>query len=486
VPMSRESPLGGLDARLGDGIERLVRAKHRLRLARLGSAQALDGRTGGWWAHGRPPPRAGCRLEVLIDGADAFTAIAEAIAGAQDHVHVTGWHVAPSFELVRGREPVVLGQLLAEAAERADVRVLVWAGSPIVLFHPTRREVTDAVRGLTRRTRIRCEPDPREHPLHCHHEKTIVVDGKVAFVGGIDMTDFAGDRYDVGAHPARRQLGWHDVGTRLTGPAVSDVAEHFALRWRELTGEPLEVPAPPAAAGEHTVQVVRTVSDGMYDAIPRGDFRILESYVRAIEQAERYIYLENQFLWAPEIVDRLAAKLRDPPHPSFRLVIVLPSRANNGQDDTRGQIAVLESADEGRGRLLAATLRARSGHRDDRLYVHAKVGIVDDRWLTVGSANLNAHSLLNDTEMNVVCDHRELARETRLRLWAEHLELDVGQLADREPADLVDEHWRPIAFEQLRRRDAGEPATHRLLALPGVSRRSSRLLGPLVGLLDDG
>ena len=93
---------------------------------------------------------------------------------------------------------------------------------------------------------------------------------------------------------------------------------------------------------------------------------------------------------------------------------------------------MLAEADDGGGRFLAATIRSRSGGRDDPLYVHAKVGIVDDRWLTVGSANLNAHSLINDTEMNVVTDDAGLARDTRVRLWAEHLELDPDD--GRRPA----------------------------------------------------
>jgi phosphatidylserine/phosphatidylglycerophosphate/cardiolipin synthase-like enzyme len=168
------------------------------------------------------------------------------------------------------------------------------------------------------------------------------------------------------------------------------------------------------------------------------------------------------------------------------VVILRPSRANNGHDDPRGQLGVLEAADDGAGRLLAATLRSRSGTRDDRLYVHAKVGIIDDRWLTIGSANLNAHSLFNDTEMNVITDDAALARDTRLRLWAEHLEVDQSAIAGRAAGEVVDELWRPIAFEQLGRRSAGDPPTHRLLALPGVSKRSMRLLGPLQGLLDDG
>ncbi len=264
------------------------------------------------------------------------------------------------------------------------------------------------------------------------------------------------------------------------------MADHFAMRWRELTGEDVTQSGALESTGPHTVQIVRTVAEDMYEAVPRGDFRILESYRRAIRQAESFIYLENQFLWSPEIVSGLAQKLADPPSEEFRVVILLPSRANNGQDDTQGQLAVLESADDGQGRLCVATLRSLSGTRDDRLYVHAKVGIVDDRWLTIGSANLNAHSLLNDTEMNVVCQDADLAREARLRLWSEHLEVDPEQIADQTPSAVVDGLWRPIAQEQLRRLRAGDPPTHRLLMLPGVSRRSSRLLGPLVGLIDDG
>jgi phosphatidylserine/phosphatidylglycerophosphate/cardiolipin synthase-like enzyme len=127
------------------------------------------------------------------------------------------------------------------------------------------------------------------------------------------------------------------------------------MRWEEVTGDDLGRSREPTATGSHTVQVVRTVAEGMYDRLPRGDFRILESYIRAIRNAERYVYLENQFLWAPEIVSQLAERLTNPPTDEFRLVIVLPSPANNGHDDTMGQLAVLESADDGRGRLSVAT-----------------------------------------------------------------------------------------------------------------------------------
>jgi phosphatidylserine/phosphatidylglycerophosphate/cardiolipin synthase-like enzyme len=485
------APVAKADALLGTAIESTIKIHHRRRLARLGHRGVVDPPLGATlFATGEPPPREGCRLEVLVDGATALPAIAEALRGARSHVHITGWHLAPHFELVRGDHPTVIGALLAELAERIDVRVMVWAGAPVPLFHPTRKEVEADVETLIRDTNIQCRRDPREHPVHCHHEKTIVVDDEVAFVNGIDMTDLAGDRFDASDHEARRRLGWHDVGTRLTGPAVADVADHFAMRWREVTGETLPPPVRPApleGEGTSTVQVVRTVAEDMYDSVPHGDFRIMETYVRALRSAQRFIYLENQFLWSPEIVDLLVDKLERPPTPDFRLVVLLPAKANNGADDTRGQLAVLAEADDtGNPHFLATTIRSLSGHRDDPLYVHAKVGIVDDRWMTIGSANLNSHSLLNDTEMNVVTDDAALARATRERLWSEHLQLPAAEIADADPVKIIDRHWRPTAMEQLRRRDAGQPPTHRLIALPGVSKRARRLLGPLQELFDDG
>ena len=233
------------------------------------------------------------------------------------------------------------------------------------------------------------------------------------------------------------------------------------------------------------MQVVRTVPNDVYDFVAAGDFRILEAYTRALRSARSLIYLENQFLWSPEIVRILAAKLRRPPQDAFRLVVLLPAKPNNGADDTRGQLGVLAEADDGNGRFLAATVYARSGTVTDPLYVHAKIGIVDDAWLTLGSANLNEHSLFNDSEMNVVTCDAALARDTRLRLWAEHLERPVEDVAG-DPAQVVDELWRPIAAEQLERRRRGEPVTHRLCELSGVSRHAMALLGPLQGFVVDG
>ena len=421
---------------------------------------------------------------MLIDGSEALPRMAADMAAATSHVHLTGWFLSPELALSREEEPLVLRTLLAELAEKLDVRVLLWKGAPIPAFRPSRGDVRAMEESLTRHTKIETALDACTGATHCHHEKTIVIDDRIAYVGGIDLTIDGGDPYDTPNHRARGGIGWHDVAVRIEGPAVRDVAEHFRLRWQGATRETLPAAASTEMAGDVELQVVRTLPAGTYRAARNGDYSILESYVSALRSAEHLVYLESQFLWSPEIVDILADKLTHPPADDFRVVVLLPARANDGADISRGQVAALIEADEGDDRFLACTVYAREGKLRDIVYVHSKVGIVDDRWLTVGSANLNAHSLLNDTEVNIVTHDERIARATRLRLWGEHLERDEPDIAG-SPASVVDDLWRPIATEQLHRIERGEPLTHRLVRLPGVSRRRRRLLGPLQSHLYD-
>jgi phosphatidylserine/phosphatidylglycerophosphate/cardiolipin synthase-like enzyme len=476
--------LARADSAVGDGIEALVRAHHRRRLARAGWEKLFEP-SPSLWAAGEPPPRPGNEIGILIDGTSFLPRLAAELELAESHVHIAGWYVSTELALVRERDRRVLLDLLAELARKVEVRVLLWAGAPLPLFKPSRADVREIAKRL-RGVGVKVALDAKERPLHCHHEKLVIVDDRLASVGGIDLTTFHGDRYDSSEHPWRPALGWHDAGALVRGPIVADVAEHFRFRWQEVAGRELPAPEPSTKAGEHELQLVQTIPEKVYGACRRGAFRILESYVRAFHSAERLIYLESQFLWSPELVEILVDKLRRPPSDDFRIVAVLPSHPASGDDDSRGQVGVLVDADAGAGRFLACSLYARDGASRELIYVHAKIGVVDDRWLTIGSANLNEHSLFNDTEVNLVSCEPALARATRERLWAEHLELPIDDVRGREPSQLVDERWYPIAEEQLDRRNRGEPLTHRLVRLPGASRRSRRLLGPLQGLVVDG
>src|SRR5438309_2517038 len=244
--MPARSPRDAVEDALGHVVERLTTSHHRRRLARVGWTAAADPPPDGW-AVGEPAPRPGNALTVLIDGGEALHAMVTEIAQARSHVHITGWHLTPIFAMTRGEQPVVLKELLAEVSARIPVRVLIWAGVPVPVMRPWRGDVRKVREELIAGTRIQCALDARERPLHCHHEKTIVIDDRIAFVGGIDLTNFNGDRWDTPQHEARGEVGWHDVAARITGPAVQDVADNFAMRWQATTGEKLPAASTPSA-----------------------------------------------------------------------------------------------------------------------------------------------------------------------------------------------------------------------------------------------
>lgn len=199
---------------VGEAVSAQICAHHERRLRRLGWSEALAP-ADGVWARGDPPSRPGNAIEILVDGAEALPAIANELQTARSHVHLTGWYFSPDFALMRHDEPLVLRNVLAELAERIDVRIIVWAGAPLPLFRPSRREVRLMRDELTAGTRIQCALDSRERPLHCHHEKTIVIDDRVAFVEGSTSRSIGSDPFDTGTHRARGGIGWHDAAVRI-------------------------------------------------------------------------------------------------------------------------------------------------------------------------------------------------------------------------------------------------------------------------------
>ncbi len=484
APRFLESATVKVGHAFGERIDDAVRSRHRSRLRHVGWERALDVSELGF-ANGTFPPRQGNALELLVDGSEALPAIAAELARAESYVHLAGWFFSPELHLSREEEPVVVRNLLAELAERVDVRVLSWKGAPLPLFKPSQRDVREMLEALAHHTKIQAHADGCTGFTHCHHEKVIVIDGRVAFVGGIDLTLDGGDPWDTPSHVARGGIGWHDAAVRIEGPAVADVEQHFRVRWHGTTREILPRPTVSEAAGDVEAQVVRTVPARVYRSLRQGDYSILEAYTAALRSAERFIYLENQFLWSPEIVSILADKLEDPPSDDFRVLVLLPARANDGADISRGQVAALIHAADETTRFLACTVYARERNLRDPVYVHSKIGIVDDRWLTLGSANLNAHSLFHDTEVNVVTLDERVARAARIRLWSEHLELSPEEVEDVDPVELIDQRWEVVAAEQLELLENGEALTHRLVKLPGVSRRRRRLIGGLQSHLYD-
>ena len=313
--------------------------------------------------------------------------------------------------------------------------------------------------------------------MHCHHEKTIVIDDRVAFVGGIDLTSESGDRFDTNHHPARASVGWHDASARIEGPAVADVAEHFRMRWHEVHGRA-------ARRGRR-----RPSAGGRCRAADRAHRS--RAHLRR-RSARRLPHPRVVRAGAPACASgsstsrtsssgrprsrRLREKLADPPTPDFRLLLVLPAKPNSGDDDTRGVLAELIDADGGTGRILACTLYARAGRRR-RPDLRPRQGRDRRRRLADPRLGEPERALALQRHRD---EHRRPRRpsspvQTRLRLWAEHLELPLDQIP-ADPIEAIDELWKPISKEQLERRSrpsahaSARPAAERLAANPAHPR----------------
>lgn len=420
------------------------------------------------WFRGDFPPHRHNDVQPLIDGDQYFSDLYDALQSAQERVTIAGWCLTPLMPLRRQGEEhsSLLAEVLAEVSQRAEVLILLWRGAP-GLFAPTQHMTRELHQTLQRiAPRVRCELDNTAPFSHDHHQKAVTIDGRLAYVGGMDLSTFQGDRWDTTDHALRFGPNWHDVQLRLQGEIVRDVEQNFCQRWNVVTGEALE-PLPQAAldpSWDTAAQVVRTIPTGFYPFAPDGIYGIHHSLVAAIRQAKQFVYLENQYLWAPEITDAIIEAMKGPQAEKLRIVVVLPAKAMDGKYDNDEHVRALTQTDGGRGIFHAYTLYAggpaegNTGHRHMPIYVHAKVGIVDDEWFSVGSANLNRRGIVTDAEMNVHGISPAVARALRIRLWAEHLGMTEEEVAAIEPIDLIDHQWHDAAQTVQERVRTGAPS----------------------------
>ncbi len=450
----------------GPVIHPIVHRGHRRALERAARGREGEASTTSWWSDetrwfpAGTPPREHNSVMPLIDGDVYFERLHAALVEAKHYVYIAGWCLTPNIPLLRGTpEDIVqtrLVEVLSEVSKRVPVRMLLWSGAPAVI-KPTTKQVKAAQKMFRRHARgdLKCELDRTAALSHCHHQKAIVIDGELAFVGGIDLTTFAGDRWDKPGHQLRASVNWHDVSTLLEGEIVADVEENFRQRWQEATGDKaLPHRTLSVDKSKQTIaQIVRTIPPGRYRSLSKGEFGIHNFYIEAIRRAERLIYLETQYLWSPEVMDALIEAMDRKRGQSFRIVVVLPAKATSGKWDNDRHVEKLRKADAGLGIAEVYSLCSSgpaSGLHPFQYrptYVHAKVGIFDDEWLTIGSANLNDRGMVTDSEMNVVIKDGSLALATRADLWAEHLNLSKREVAAQDPLSLVDTIWRQRASD---------------------------------------
>jgi len=401
---------------------------------------------------------------LLIDGDDYYREFYRAAESAEHYILMSGWQFDSDAELLRGPDaehaqgPVTLLKFLnhlCETKPALQIWILAWDFS--LVFAAEREWMQRVVFDWTTNERLQFRFDDNHVERGCHHQKFVVVDGRYSFLGGLDLCD---DRWDdrrhLKANPLRLSRGvphkpFHDIQAYMRGRLVCEALEElFVARWERAGGKPIELPpvelasSPsqrvgldgllPLRAGE--VALSRTDPFGAPDG-PKLCNEILKLHVAAILAAQQLIYLETQYFSSRAICEALEQRMRDARQPALEIALVLNMRGETLKE--QAAVGLAQAQNIGRLRLVASetphqlgvfyTLPACEAEEvpERATYIHSKLMIVDDRFLTVGSANLTNRSMVVDTELNLTVEtlssDDELGlsiRDIRANLLAEH------------------------------------------------------------------
>jgi phosphatidylserine/phosphatidylglycerophosphate/cardiolipin synthase-like enzyme len=491
-------------------------------------------------AGGEGPWSEGNLVRPLVHGAVYFARLHDELTAlsAGDRVWFTDWR-GDADERLLPQGPSV-GEVLAGLARRGvEVRGLVWRSHGERISGPISGRSNQLLGEEINEAGGEVLLDQRVRLFGSHHQKFFVIRRRgdpskdVAFVGGIDLSHTRRDDVDHQGDPQALTMDarygktppWHDAALELRGPVIADLLAIFAERWDDphpldrrtpyrmlmqrlarmpRHPEPLpEAAPPPPVAGPHSVQLLRTYGHKRppFPFAPGGERSIARGYAKAFAKAKRFIYIEDQYLWSTEVAAGIADALRN--NTQLQVIVVVPRYPNSdtalsGPPSRIGQIDAIQLLKRAApGRVGVFDLENASG---TPIYIHAKVCIVDDIWMTCGSDNFNRRSWTTDSELTCavldttpaepVADEgglqdgtpRKLTRDLRVQLWAEHLGLETAdpRLLDptdgltlwKETADVLD-HWhdtgrsRPRPPGQIRHHTT-EPVTRfqRLWARP--------------------
>lgn len=436
-------------------------------------------------------------LAFLVDGADYFAAVKTSMLGARRSIWLLAWtfdaltRMQPD-KVERSGSPETadrLGLLLRRISALnpgLDVRILCWDIPPAI--SASQGFAVQRAAAFFKGSRVQYRLDKSLPNSACHHQKVLIIDGRLAFVSGGDLST---DRWDTCDHDdvdprrrlpnLRRYPARHDVATVMEGPIAQDCGQLFADRWERSGGGRLEVPAPdyseespwprgvtPDLIGE-TVGLARTEPNWKSHSLVRENLRL---HLATIAAARRTLYIENQYLTAPTIVQALCRRLAEPDGPE--IISIGPESSPSFFDRMTmdsARVAAIEALGRAdvHGRFTAYTPRTTAG---EPIIVHSKVTIADDIFLRIGSANLNNRSLGLDTEcdMAIEADPGEAGAETRVTI-ATFRNLMIGHYIGRSLLQVE------AAMEQ-----AGSLAGAIALLDPGhrrLRRVGPRPLGPI-------
>lgn len=352
---------------------------------------------------------AGNAIALLENGQQYFPALVAEIEAAGSEIYLQTY----IFDLDS------TGRLIADALMRAVargvvVRLLVdgFGGRAFVRGLMAELEA-GGVEVLIYRRELRAF-SLRRHRLRRMHRKVVVIDGRVAFVGGINIVD----DFDHGRPTYPR----YDYAVRIEGPLLEPILNSVHRLWRLVTwarlqqrkSAPLRVEAVTAVAGK--IRAAYVIRDNL-----RHRVEIEDAYLDAIGAARDEIVIANAYFFPGR---RFRQALLGAAQRGVRVTLLLQGLADHPvqQYATRALYPL----------LLAEGIRLFEYHRS---LMHAKVAVVDGRWATVGSSNIDPFSLLLAREANVVVEDAEFAVALRSSL----------EVAMREGAsELRQEHWQRL------------------------------------------
>jgi phosphatidylserine/phosphatidylglycerophosphate/cardiolipin synthase-like enzyme len=275
-----------------------------------------------------------------------------------------------------------------------------------------------------------------------HHEKIIVIDNKTGFCGGFDLSR---GKWDTSKHdynnPHRDQDSepWHDIHAMIKGPIVWDLAYHFNQRWayHEVkdvnTIRALDL-NPGNSLHEGDEGDTKVVGLRTWEGTDK-DGGILAWYTNTIRKAKASIYIENQFPFQNEFITRILCK-RLQEQKNLKVVIVGPMEPNlpgligsilskTSVNDVNEHLQwIWDAGDSGRRvGTYSLVCQDKKSKKLRQIYVHSKLLIVDDKCITLGSANTDKNGFKDSTEFNIGITSRSLAKKLRIRLWCEHIGL---------------------------------------------------------------
>ncbi|WP_240761534.1 VTT domain-containing protein [Nitrosococcus wardiae] len=397
------------------------------------------------------------RAAFLVDGEAYFKAFHSAVEQAQHSILILGWDINSQLRLLRDESsdslPETLADFLNNVVSRQrglQVYILCW---DFAMIYALEREWLPIYR-LSWRThrRLHFEMDDQHPAGASHHQKVVVIDNAVAFAGGFDLSK---QRWDTPEHRPNdeRRIDpdgtpyppFHDIQMVAEGPAAAALGDLARERWYRVTGRRL----PPSETSNYGIPWPKRVApdlENVFIAIARTEpqfksypeIREVERlYLDTIAAAQRFIYIENQYLTAYQIKEALAARLQEPQGPE--VVLILPLETNgwleqNTMDILRWRVlnGLYEADQHDRLRVYYPVT---SGPSSQCIMVHSKVLVVDEKLVRIGSSNLSNRSMGLDTECDLAVEANgnssvaAAIAQFRNRLLGEHLGVKPQEVA---------------------------------------------------------